>query len=210
MSFACSILYHLIPVDAPGPDKIMAIARRKGWPCAVEASGRIGLEPIAGTDEFTIHNLADRIRRWARRRQRRRYAVRLLKSWIRGEAFHITAIYGDGHRERVTIPDGERSDMGSIPRLLRAIPEGTPTRWPITYGTHDRIYGVRRYDSGKPIGLEEADWLLLMLLIYEGCPDRERTVIYRYLRLGSWWVWYHVGDKLTLRGLWARGRSPRG
>ena len=172
MSLACSILYRLIPVDAPGTDEIPWIARRKGWPLAVELSGRIGLEPIAGTDEFY---------------------VRIVQRWIRGEAFHVTAIYPDGLRRTLAIPEAMRTDCGSIPRPLRSIPEGCPTRWPAAYVPHDRIFEVRQFDDGSPIALDLADWILLLLLVYSGCPAKERTVIYRFLRAGSWWVWYVSG-----------------
>ena len=174
-----SLALHLIAAVFPNaPTDFSAIGKARGWPVEVRLDGPPVLQPIAGTDEF----LVCRVQR-------------------------MRALYADGSERVLTIPMGFQTDCGTIPRFLRSIRELSPTRWAAAYVPHDLMYVRRAWDDGHSIGLEEADWILLLLLAYLEAPARERTVIYRGLRLGSWAVWYSNARRSRARR--ALGRDLR-
>lgn len=194
MSLTISILSRLFPA---APTDFVGIAEKKDWPCRAEILGEVLLSPIPGTSDFYTRSLLLPLRKVLPK------GVFVVSSWrIPREtlvAFVARFYYTDGTHKDVIVPKKMRTDCGSIPRWLRSVEELAPTRWAGAYVPHNKIFGDRCYSDGTPIKLDEADWLLLLLLFYLKAPKRERTVIYRGLRCGSWFVWYISGDSAPFR-----------
>lgn len=158
-----SVLFHVLAgvlPNAPTVEQQYAIGAARGWPVGASCLTPVLLEPIPGTDEYYV--------RWG---------------------FVVTVRYADGTTRSLTIQDGFRTDLGTIPRVFRSISRLSPSRWALSYVAHDHIFILRKYDDGTPIGLAEADWVLLLLMSFQQAPRKEQTVIYRGLQFGSWYVW---------------------
>ena len=148
------------------PTDYERIGKAKGWPVSVRVSGEVQIHPVDGTDNFIVRR-----------------------------AFQIIARYADGTEKVLTIEFGFMTDCGTILRILRLVPELSPTRWATAYVPHDFIFVHRKWDDGTAITLGEADWILLLILVFLKAPPSEQTAIYRGLRLGSWAVWYSGNRK---------------
>lgn len=165
-----SLALNLLAAVLPNaPTDYKGIGEANGWPVKARCAGHVALEPIPGTDCFLVLN-----------------------------PFTVTVTFSNGKERTITTGKRFDTDCGTIPRRLRSIEELSPTRWADCYVPHDDIFVRRKYDDGTPIGLQEADWILLLLLYFSGAPPKERTVIYRGVRMGSWWVWYSRRVKESL------------
>lgn len=101
--------------------------------------------------------------------------------------FRVVFSVGGADRRSLDVPAGFLSDLGSVPRMGRAVVSVAAA--PLAFVAHDWCYA--RQDMQPDLTRREADRLMLELMHYQSAPKRkcERWVAYWAVRIGGWVGW---------------------